>query len=204
MVRLRLAIFVFCAAGLLAQVPVTFQYFYDDTGQLIKVVDSTGVTIEYVYDPVGNMLETRRSLLPSPGALSIFSFSPQQGGPFTLLTIQGQGFSTTPAANIVRFNGVAGTVISATANILVVQVPTGSTTSSITVSVGANSATSSSNFTVLPAPVITSVTPQAIEPGFPPASLQVTGGARLKSDSDGIRPPGGRRPDAPRNPESVR
>ena len=39
------------------QVPITFQYFYDDLGQLTKVVDSTGTVIEYVYDEVGNILE---------------------------------------------------------------------------------------------------------------------------------------------------
>ena len=33
------------------------RYFYDDGGQLQKVVDSTGVVLEYVYDPVGNRLE---------------------------------------------------------------------------------------------------------------------------------------------------
>jgi len=75
-VRLRLTILILCAAILLAQVPITFQYFYDDTGQLTKVVDSTGVVIEYVYDPVGNMLEIRRSTV-AHGALTIFSFAPQ-------------------------------------------------------------------------------------------------------------------------------
>src|SRR5438094_10364913 len=62
-----------------AQGPITFQYVYDDAGQLQKVMDSTGVTIEYVYDPVGNILEVKRSSV-SPGALTIFSFTPAQGG----------------------------------------------------------------------------------------------------------------------------
>jgi len=37
-----------------AQTPITFQYVYDETGQLIKAIDSTGTVIEYVYDEVGN------------------------------------------------------------------------------------------------------------------------------------------------------
>src|SRR2546425_47485 len=102
-----------------AQTQVTFQYLYDDRNQLSKVVDSTGIVIEYIYDPVGNILEVKRSTLASPGALSIFSFTPQQAGPGTTLTIQGQGFSTTPSANTVRINGIIATVLSATANTVV-------------------------------------------------------------------------------------
>jgi len=107
----------------LAQQPITFQYFYDETGQLTRVVDSTEVVIEYVYDGVGNMLQVNRSTLSNPGGLSIFSFSPQQGGPLCPVTIQGQGFSTTAVNNVVRFNGTGATVISATANSLLVSVP---------------------------------------------------------------------------------
>src|SRR2546425_5279340 len=69
------------------QVPITFQYFYDDTGQLMKVVDSTGVVVDYVYDAVGNMLEVKRSSLANPGGLQIFSFTPQQGGPLAIVKI---------------------------------------------------------------------------------------------------------------------
>ena len=43
---------LFCA-HVLAE---TFQYIYDETGQLIKVIDSTGMVIKYVCDDVGNLL----------------------------------------------------------------------------------------------------------------------------------------------------
>ena len=56
----RLTILLCCAAALFAQVPTSFQYFYDDNGQLIKAVDSAGIVIEYVYDEVGNMLQIKR------------------------------------------------------------------------------------------------------------------------------------------------
>lgn len=59
-----------------AQAPLTFQYFYDELGQLVKVVDSTGTVIEYVYDEVGNMLEIKRFTVTG---LTIFDFNPKQG-----------------------------------------------------------------------------------------------------------------------------
>jgi len=172
---MRYLVFVLlAAAGLLAQVPIAFQYFYDDTGQLVKVVDSTGVVIEYVYDPVGNMLEIKRSAA-APGTLAIFSFTPQQGGPLATVTNSGQGFSPTPSLNTVRFNGVAASVLSATFTTLVVQIPIGALTGSISVTVGSNTSASAIAFTVLPIPVITSVSPASAPSGSVVASFQVTG-----------------------------
>jgi YD repeat-containing protein len=76
----RLGIIAILAATLLvAEGPMTFQYFYDDSGQLIKVLDSTGIVIEYVYDAVGNMLQVKRSTV-APGVLTIFSFTPNRVG----------------------------------------------------------------------------------------------------------------------------
>ena len=54
----------FLAVALLASAQAeTFQYIYDETGRLIKAIDSTGTVIEYVYDDVGNILEVKRSSL---------------------------------------------------------------------------------------------------------------------------------------------
>ena len=161
--------------GALAGQNVTFQYYYDDRKQLAKVVDSTGIIIEYVYDPVGNILEVKRATLANPTGLAVFSFTPQQAGQGTTLTIQGQGFSTTPSANTVRINGVLTTVLSATANALVITVPVGATTGSVSVSVGAATATSSSSFTVVPVPVITALTPKYAARGGTVPVLTVTG-----------------------------
>jgi YD repeat-containing protein len=155
----RLAAMMFCVTSVFAQTPITFQYVYDEIGQLIKVVDSTGVAIDYVYDSVGNMTQVNRSTV-APGALSIFGFSPAQGGPLSQVVIQGQGFSLTPSANIVRFNGVAATVVSATATNLVVTVPAGATSGPISVSVGVPTAVSSASFVIAAVPLITSMTPK--------------------------------------------
>jgi YD repeat-containing protein len=93
-----LLLVVVLTAPALAQQPITFQYFYDDLEQLVKVIDSAGNVIEYVYDPVGNILEIKRS---SVSALAIFSFTPQHGPVTTKVTIQGQGFSANPIDNVV-------------------------------------------------------------------------------------------------------
>src|SRR5262249_5528 len=141
----------------LAQQPITFQYFYDDLGQLVKVIDSTGTVIEYVYDPVGNLVEIKRGTVPVPGTLAIFNFTPRQGNIAETVTIQGQGFSHTPSANTVQFNGAPATVTSATGTTLVVTVPNGATTGPISVTVGTATAQSTSNFTVIAVPVIMSL-----------------------------------------------
>src|SRR4051812_21175420 len=70
-----LPLLFFFAISTFAQTPITFQYFYDDLGQLTRAVDSTGVSIEYVYDEVGNMLEVKRSNI-TQGTPVIFSFTP--------------------------------------------------------------------------------------------------------------------------------
>ena len=81
--------------------------------------------------------------------LAISSFTPQSGTVGSPVTIQGQGFSTTASEDSVQFNGVPATVAFATATTLIVSVPPGATTGSISVTVGSQTATSSSNFTVL-------------------------------------------------------
>jgi YD repeat-containing protein len=156
------------------QTPVTFNYYYDDTGQLVKVIDSTGVVIEYVYDAVGNMLEIKRSTI-IPGALTIFGFTPQRAGPLVEITIRGQGFGSTPAANVVRFNGVVATVVSASPTTLVVQVPPGALSGAISVTVGVSTAAADSSFTSLPIPAISSVSPTPVATGSSIANFQVSG-----------------------------
>ena len=92
------------------------QYFYDDAGRLIRVVDGSGNVASYAYDTVGNLLSIARSSVPANNGLAILSFSPQSGTVGQIVTIQGQGFNTTPGSNSVQFNGVATTVATATAN----------------------------------------------------------------------------------------
>jgi YD repeat-containing protein len=124
------------------------QYFYDDLGRLIRVVDQNGNVASYSYDAVGNILAITRSTVPSNNGLTILNFTPQSGPVGQNVTIQGQGFSTTPSANAVQFNGVTAVVSAATANSLTVTVPSAATTGLISVTVSGQSASSSTAFTV--------------------------------------------------------
>jgi YD repeat-containing protein len=87
---------------LASQGPVALHHFYDDAGQLTKVVDSAGNVVEYVYDPAGNIVQINRTSV-APGVLATFNFTPQRGAVGTAVTILGQNFSTTPSSNIVQF-----------------------------------------------------------------------------------------------------
>ncbi len=55
------------------------QYFYDDLGRLIRVVDQNGNVASYSYDPVGNILSITRSTIPVNNGLAILNFTPQSG-----------------------------------------------------------------------------------------------------------------------------
>ena len=144
-------VFFFYVTALIAQSP-NFSYFYDDAGQLIKVIDSAGNEVDYLYDSVGNIIQVTRNQAPAANALAILSFTPQSGSVGTQVTIQGQNFSATPASNQVTFNGVAAALISATATSLVVMVPTAATTGAISVTVGANNASSDNKLHGCPCP----------------------------------------------------
>jgi YD repeat-containing protein len=129
------------ALSLRAQSGTPVQYFYDDLGRLVKVIDQNGNIATYYYDGVGNLLSITRSTLPGTNGLAVLSFTPQQGPVGQTVTIQGQGFSTTPSSDTVQSNGAAATVSSATATTLTVTVPSGATTGPISVTVSGTSST---------------------------------------------------------------
>ena len=143
------------AAALPSQAQVTYQYLYDNSGQLSAAIDSTGVIVQYVYDAAGNIVQINHGA--ASGSLSLLSFTPAAAAPGASVTLLGTGFSTTLNNDIVKFNGVAATVTAATANTLTATVPNTATTGTVSVTVGANSVTSATNFTVLAAPTITSI-----------------------------------------------
>ncbi len=151
----------------------TYQYIYDGGGQLTDVIDSSGVVIQYVYDAAGNITQINRGA--ASGSLSVLSFNPTSAAPGASVTIVGFGFSPTIANNAVRFNGVAATVTGATANTLTVTVPLTASTGPVSVTVGANTVASSTNFTVIAGPSITSITPPYVLAGQTGATIVVTG-----------------------------
>ncbi len=161
------------AHTLCAQAPITYQYFYDASGRLTRVVDSTGASLQYTYDPAGNI--TNIAHTATPGTLSVLNFFPSQGGPGTVVNIQGLGFSSTSANDVVKFNGVSANVTAATTSSLAVVVPNTATTGAITVTVGGNTATSGSNFTVVATPLLSGITPKFVLAGQTGATVTVTG-----------------------------
>ncbi|OJJ16557.1 hypothetical protein BKI52_32090 [marine bacterium AO1-C] len=87
---------------------------------------------------------------------TITGFTPNQASVGTNVTITGTNFSNNPSTNIVRFNGILATVTSATPTQIQTSVPTGATTGRITVEVGLETATSTTDFIVTSLPTVTS------------------------------------------------
>jgi YD repeat-containing protein len=169
------SLLVFITASCLGADLPSRTYVYDDTGRLVEVVDASGVILDYIYDSTGNLQEVRRV---SVNSIAIFAFSPKEDSVGAQVTIQGQGFGATPAANDVRFNGTAATVLSASPSTLVATVPSGATSGAITVTVAGQTATSSQPFTVVASPVISALSPAvatSISSGATVANLQLTG-----------------------------
>ncbi|HVH28123.1 MAG TPA: IPT/TIG domain-containing protein [Vicinamibacterales bacterium] len=132
----------------LLQSPATsVRYSYDEAGRLVGVIDPAGEAANYRYDLVGNLTSIARF---SAGQVSILEFSPNQGPIGATVTIEGTGFSATPAQNTVQFNGVTASVISASTNQLVVTVPATATSGTISITTPSGSAVSAEPFVVTP------------------------------------------------------
>jgi hypothetical protein len=118
------------------------------------------------------MLSSCKKDDPSPKPVTIDSFTPATGPVGATVNITGTNFSTTPANNIVTFNGTAATVSAATATQLTVTVPIGATTGKISVAAKGVVTTSITDFIVLQPPTITSFAPAYALPG---ATITITG-----------------------------
>lgn len=144
------------------------QYSYDELGRLVGVIDGQGNVAVYNYDSVGNLTSIQRFTSSgggSTGNIGIFFFTPSSGPVTTQVTIKGFGFSSTPSANVVKFNGTTATVTAATANSITTTVPIGATTGPITVTNSNGTGTSAQPFTVLVPPIITGVEPNRVPRG---------------------------------------
>lgn len=105
---------------------------------------------------------------------TITGFTPTSGMAGATVTISGTNFSSIIANNTVQFNGTTATITVATLNSLTVTVPPGATTGPITVTVGAQTATSATSFTVIPTPVITFTTQPADQAVCPDAEVTLS------------------------------
>ena len=92
---------------------------------------------------------------------SITTLSPTSGAVGALVTIAGSGFGSSQGTSTVKFSGTTATSISCwNASTICAQVPVGATTGNVVVTVSGR-ASNGVAFTVLPAPVITGVSPQS-------------------------------------------
>jgi YD repeat-containing protein len=143
------------------------QYIYDENGRLTGTIAPNGDAAQYSYDAAENITAINRT---AAGGVSILEFAPNSGPVGSTVSICGIGLSATPSQNTVRFNGVAGTVTSATITKLTATVPAGATSGTISVTSPNGSATSLRSFTgttASGAPSITSFTPTIGPAGTP-------------------------------------
>lgn len=104
---------------------------------LVLILSGCGSDGGSIVDPPGN---------PAP---EISAIAPERGKAGTQVTITGTNFAATPAENTVTFNGVAATVMSASATSLVAVVPNGAGNGPVAVAVDGQTA-GGPDFTVLP------------------------------------------------------
>jgi len=140
------------------------QYFYDELGRLIGVVDGQNNAAVYSYDEVGNLLKIDR-LSTTGGNVGIFLVAPGSSLVNKPVEIRGFGFTDPPSSNTVAFKGTAASVLSGTSDSLVVTVPSAATTGSVTLTNANGTTTSPQAFTVLVPPILTGATPLKVPQG---------------------------------------
>jgi YD repeat-containing protein len=140
------------------------QYFYDELGRLVGVVDGQNNAAVYNYDAVGNLLSIQRFNTSGAG-VGIFLVTPGSSLVNKPVEIRGFGFTSPPSSNQVAFNGTTASVVSGTDSALIVTVPAAATTGTITVTNSNGNATSPSIFTVLVPPIISGVDPPQVPKG---------------------------------------
>jgi hypothetical protein len=133
-------------------------------GALLAIVPSGATTgkISVSVNGISGSSATDFNVTSGTPAPYILSFNPLKGAGLDTVsvTIKGVNFGATPADNTVKFNGVAAKVtdVAADKRSLTATVPSGATTGKLSVEVGGQSATSSSDFAVA-GPTISGISP---------------------------------------------
>src|SRR6266436_1593792 len=107
----------------------------------------------------------------APAAPVINSLSPTSGPVSSSVTVSGTSFGATQGTSTLTFNGTPASPSSWSATSILVSVPSGATTGNIVVTVS-GVASNGANFTVLPTPSITSLSPNSGSVG---SSITITG-----------------------------
>ncbi len=141
-----------------------YGFGYDDQGRLIEASAPTGSTATYKWDPAGNLLSVARQ---SSATVSVTQLAPASGPVGATVRLYGTGFSTTASQDTVKFSGTKATVTTAYTFELIVTVPSGAASGTVTVTAPGGSASSPAAFTVTPsqAPTVSSLSATIATPG---------------------------------------
>jgi RHS repeat-associated protein len=134
-----------------------WRVYHDPDGRLKAIVKPEGESAIYRWDADGNLVEVSRE----PG-MAIVQVTPMVGHPGDLVEIEGRNFSPTRSEDTVEFNGVAASVLEASATSLTVEVPEGSSTGTIKVKTEVGTAKSPDSFKVVNVkspPVVSGIAP---------------------------------------------
>lgn len=154
-------------------------------GTVVSILSASQTTLQVKLPadvssgPVTVMVNGRLATGPSftlaaEGTPVIAELQPDHGPENSVVVLKGQNFSTTPSQNIVKFsNNVVATVQSASATELIVRVPQGAVSGSVTVTTEGKTGTSP-DYTISskPVPVVLSVNPPSLKRG---ATLTISG-----------------------------
>ncbi|MEO6978566.1 MAG: IPT/TIG domain-containing protein, partial [Mucilaginibacter sp.] len=136
--------------------------FTDATG---RVFESSGSFVFNFYTAVTKPKTDVTDPTPVADRPTIESISPIEGRSGDSVIINGTNYSTIIADDIVKFNGVAATVISATGTKMIVAAPQSGSTGIISVKVRNSETGNGPTFTYILPATITSVTPKNGKPG---------------------------------------
>ncbi|HEY9007368.1 MAG TPA: IPT/TIG domain-containing protein [Ohtaekwangia sp.] len=128
---------------------------------------------------------TVTSTSTSTGSPTITSFT-ASGAVGSSIVITGTNFSTAVSDNTVTINGITATVTSATTTQLVVTVPSGATSGTISVTVNGVTVTSTSSFTVTTASASCTSTDSETAGPFPTKSPSDLVKSDIRSDRTGV------------------
>ncbi len=181
---LTIAALVCLGVPVLAQVPMDYQYIYDDIGQLVRAIDSDGNVVTYTYDATGNFVSITRTTTDALGPPVIVGVSPDvvNQGETVPIVISGtnlfQGSLTVDNPGVTIAGSRPGDTEIAATLVIAADAAIGPATLTVTTSLGSDTAA----ITVLgPAPKIVSISPsRGTSAGETPVTVK---GSNLTADT---------------------
>jgi hypothetical protein len=133
------------------------------TTSIVALVPATGLTgpITVEVSSIG-MGSSSNNFTVGP---IVTGFNPTTGIVGDVITITGLNFSSTDANNVVKFNNTTAVATASTTTSITTAIPAGATTGPLSVTIGSLTGSGNTDFTVIPAPIISSFNPGSGEVG---------------------------------------